>query len=505
MAGSMKNIHAKSAEFQAPQTDFFTIPQTQVRVLKTYMEHFYPKSALGMENMPIQFQVQGSGDLYIDMRFIMLFLKLRIVKRDGGKIKSKTLRELKTQLKVAAEAAAAAKASGSGSGSGSTPAAKKKTSRDEVAEDSEEEEGGTGATTAGEDNVGPVNGLLSALFENVEVRLNGTQVTPQTRYYHTQADMENTLGYCKEAKESHMQNQLYYEDTPGYEDDIMGKNKGLQARKKFSDNSNEFEVYGPLLCGVFGSGRYLLNEVEMNVILTRTPSAFYLMSDKDEYKIEITKAVLMVRKVEMSPSFLAEMNVNLRKESAIYPYRRREIRTFKIMPDETIKIADHLFPGEQPVRVIIGFVDEEAFQGHIGKNPFKYENLDITRLAVFSAGQQYPAVALTPDFSNPGCSTLSFDTTFEGTGIHYGDEGNGITRLNYVKGGKVLWCFDLTQDGTAAAGTHWNTVRVGSFRVEVNLRESPSRPIVGIVYREFDSVMNIDANRRVTVTGTSTT
>jgi len=78
------------------------------------------------------------------------------------------------------------------------------------------------------------------------------------------------------------------------------------------------------------------------------------------------------------------------------------VQTFKIAPDEIVKVVDHLFNGLQPCRVVIGFVDEVAYGGKIDRNPFNFLNLDISTLSITSAGQQFPATALKSDFRYPG-------------------------------------------------------------------------------------------------------
>ena len=66
----------------------------------------------------------------------------------------------------------------------------------------------------------------------------------------------------------------------------------------------------------------LINGVDMNMKLTRTPEAFYLLAPKDDTKvrIKILDATLFITQVELKPPLLlAHANVLAMKRKAHYP------------------------------------------------------------------------------------------------------------------------------------------------------------------------------------------
>ena len=73
---------------------------------------------------------------------------------------------------------------------------------------------GTTALTGGnQTSVAPVNNFLHSLFKQVDVYLNGKQVTPAMSTYAYRAYIETLLNYDVSAKKSQFTSALYYKDT----------------------------------------------------------------------------------------------------------------------------------------------------------------------------------------------------------------------------------------------------------------------------------------------------
>ena len=69
---------------------------------------------------------------------------------------------------------------------------------------------GTKLTGGGQTDVAPVNNFLHSLFKQVDVYLNGKQVTPAMGTYPYRAYIETLLNYDASAKESQFTSALYY-------------------------------------------------------------------------------------------------------------------------------------------------------------------------------------------------------------------------------------------------------------------------------------------------------
>ena len=89
------------------------------------------------------------------------------------------------------------------------------------------------------------------------------------------------------------------------------RNFGLQKRASFTDEGATVDLIGSIHSDIIFQDRFILNEVNVKVQLVRNKDTFWLMSGEanSSYKVKIISAVLLVRKVQLSPSvFLAHAN-----------------------------------------------------------------------------------------------------------------------------------------------------------------------------------------------------
>ena len=107
-------------------------------------------------------------------------------------------------------------------------------------------------------------------------------------------------------------------------------------------------------------------------------------------------------------------------------------------------------------------------------------------------GQQVLGAPLQPSFS--GSSYIrAFYTLFTGGDGISSDTGNTIGREQFVNG-HALYCFDLTPDLSSSCGHHFSV----NLRLELAFEVALSITGNELVYSEFDSVIEIDKDRKVT-------
>jgi hypothetical protein len=133
--------------------------------------------------------------------------------------------------------------------------------------------------------VGPVNNFLHSLFSQVDVSLNGTLITSSTNTYANRAYIETLLSYGSDAKSSHWTSALFYKDEAGTMDkpnpfaaDDGDEISGLVKRQTFAATSGEINMIGRIHSDIFFQERYMLNEVNVRIKLIRSNDAFCLMS-----------------------------------------------------------------------------------------------------------------------------------------------------------------------------------------------------------------------------------
>ena len=439
----MAFLHSHSSECMSSELDLFTLPATQTSIESSSYLHYKPVSSITDDgDAPLEFVVPGASEFYVDLAHTMLYIKARITPVDN---------------------------------------------------DTENEK------------VGPINNFLHSMFNQVDVFFNQKLVSPPNNAYPYRAYIESLLNYSPEAKESHLTTNLWYNDedsafdAPANAASPQPVNTGLVKRKHFTLGGRIFDMVGHLHCDVFNQDKMLLNGVEMRVRLVRSKDAFCLMDASEDgiFKVSIKEATLIVRRVKVSPGIMLAHANALSKTTAKYPITRVEVKSFTLHAGITGDSIDNVILGQLPKRIIIGFVDNRAFNGNRSLNPFNFQHFSLNYLSLNIDGMQVPSKPLQPRFTGRSQEIIeAFHTLFTGTGIHFLNEGNGINRYNYGKG-YFLTAFDLTHDMSAHCATHWNIVRSGSIRIEVGFEQALTQTINCIVYVEYDNVLEIDASRQI--------
>ena len=91
----------------------------------------------------------------------------------------------------------------------------------------------------------------------------------------------------------------------------------------------------------------MLNEGSVKVRLMRNKDSFRLMSGEANasYKVKIISAVLLVRKVQLSPSVFLDHAKALESGLAKYPIRRVVCKTYAIPEETWMEITKSCLPG----------------------------------------------------------------------------------------------------------------------------------------------------------------
>ncbi|XP_035696847.1 uncharacterized protein F54H12.2-like [Branchiostoma floridae] len=311
------------------------------------------------------------------------------------------------------------------------------------------------------------------------------------------------LNFGSEAKQSQLTSELFYQDTPGRlhlvdpypTDQGAVANEGLVKRANMTRNSREVDLIGPLHVDLFHQDRFLLSKVDVKIKLHRSKHQFCLMSPGDQFKIVITEAAVFLRKVNLLPTYQLSIESQLNKQTAKYALKRVQLKPFTIPRGNHSVSSDNLFLGQVPKRVAIALVDNAAFQGSFGTNPFNFQHFNLNYISLCVNGQEVPHKALTPNFAE-GQFVRSYMNLFGTTGKQGQDSGNLIARSDYDKGFTV-WCYDLSPDLCGLGGDHFNIIRQGNLRLELHFAQALDQTVVAVVLAEFDNLLEIDRQRNI--------
>ena len=275
---------------------------------------------------------------------------------------------------------------------------------------------------SGEDYMDLNNTLLEV---KACIKTTNVNVSSATTTYPYRAYIETHLNYGTDAKKSRLQAAMYFIDdnltvSNPLPDSSSARNMGLKRRHGICTAKPTFDMIGPLHVDVFNQSKYMLNGVTMKVRMTRSKDSFVLMAKSDvteSFKVDILWAKLFVRKLKITPSLYLAHERILQQKTAKYPITRVECKVIHLPQGQKSFTHDNLFLGQLPKRIVLGLVDNHAFNGDISLNPYNFQHCNLNYLAVHLDGQQVPWAPLQPSFSGSSYIRAFYTQFTEGDGI----------------------------------------------------------------------------------------
>jgi len=176
-------------------------------------------------------------------------------------------------------------------------------------------------------------------------------------------------------------------------------NEGLATRSTFARQSPEFDMMRRLHADLFFQNRFMLNEVGVKIKLIRSKDTFCLMGAAA--RVSILHASMFVRKVKLMPSVFLAHAKTLENGTAKYPIRRVVCKTFGVPQNYLDVTHEKLFSGQLLTGLVVGLVDNRAFNGNLERNPFNFQHYNLSEIALYLDGQQQFALKpIQPDYEN---------------------------------------------------------------------------------------------------------
>ncbi|XP_041460945.1 uncharacterized protein F54H12.2-like [Lytechinus variegatus] len=186
----------------------------------------------------------------------------------------------------------------------------------------------------------------------------------------------------------------------------------------------------------------------------------------------------------------------MEKITAKYPLNKVDVKAFSLPAGSMSINKDNLFLGQLPNRIIVGFVDTDAYNGIYTKNPYNFKHLNLNFISITVDSETVPMRPLRPNFKEgTGQNYIhAYNSLFMGTNRLFTDKGLDIDREEYI-GGYTLFAFDLTPD--LSDGCHLNLIRQGNLRLELQFEAPLLNTVNCIVYSEGQGLIQIDKARNI--------
>ena len=340
--------------------------------------------------------------------------------------------------------------------------------------------------------VGPVNLLPHALFSNIELHLNGKQVTEPTNHYPYRAFLETLTNYSQDVLTNRMILEGWTMDTAGQlnvTNAHANDNGGLHTRGAWFARSRVVRfLFRPNL-DLFHQDSDIPPNTDIRIRLIPHRVQFYLMANVNNiaYNLRITNLRLWLRTREVSSTCLLLHQSQLHSGSS---YRIAmpsvRIKTLSIPANALRHEFDNIYMGILPHRILLAMVNDGNMSGQWQSNPFNFEHFGLSSLALRVNGEQIPRVAYQPDFGDDAhdykrefCSLLSALDLDRDT-----SRTLSITPDQWANG-YTFFAFRLTPNQSASQLS-------GSVRLEIRFAAANNHIINVLLLAETTSAIEID-------------
>nr|XP_022298542.1 uncharacterized protein F54H12.2-like [Crassostrea virginica] len=180
-------MHRESCVCGMDSLELFQVPPTNIALEDSKWIEYYPvSSTLTSDTAPIEFEIKGQGDEYVDLSQTYIQMLVKFTKDNGTALT-----------------------------------------------------GSTGVSS-------PVNNIVHSLFSEIDLSLNGKVITPGTDTYPYKAYLEKLLSYEHNTLNTQMKAcTMWYKDTPAAMDDLELEDKSYVA-KEFTVSSDKVNITADL-------------------------------------------------------------------------------------------------------------------------------------------------------------------------------------------------------------------------------------------------------------------
>ena len=253
--------------------------------------------------------------------------------------------------------------------------------------------------------VGPANLLAHSLFSNIELSLNGKQVTEPTIHYQYRAYLETLANYSSYVQEKRLVSEGWLLDTASHFDAPNGHdgaNAGLVARKAWIHQSRHHRLILRPRLDLFHQDCDLPPNTDVRLRLIPNRDEFYLITSVNvHYHLTIQSVRFWIRTREVSAQCLLSHQQMLHS-GVNYRIHMPSIRIKTLsIPAGTIRQEfDNLYMGQLPHKIIMGMVLGTHMDGTYGSNPYWFQHFGLTYLVLRVNGELVPRNGFQPNFEN---------------------------------------------------------------------------------------------------------
>lgn len=307
------------------------------------------------------------------------------------------------------------------------------------------------------------------------------------------------MSYSEDSKETFLKDlEGYGTDTPYLFDDATNE-RAVDAAKYMVRNGKPFELFGRLHLDLMFQPRLIPNLTDIKIHVTRARDEFCLMSHvaAQEYKLELIDATFSCRRVKLEPTHQISIENSIKTLGCKWPVQNIVVKTFNVPSGTSAHKLDSIFTnGEVPTRVLVGMTLNSAYYGNFTKNPFLFQNFNLSFASLSFGGKTFPANGYSLDLKENHFIEC-FHKLYEVFGRYPEDFSFGLDREAW-QNGTFLVPFDLSID-ECYKSSFISPKKYGSLNLNLKWNTALTNIITVFVFGFFDNTIHMDVNRGYSV------
>jgi hypothetical protein len=327
------------------------------------------------------------------------------------------------------------------------------------------------------------------MWSQVDVYLQDQKVSSNENYsYRTYYDLSMKTNYA-------MRNFLYWPALydGNNSDDIVyttDERDASSARFQRTRGGREFEVMHQVMTDLSFTTGLLLPHMGLRYVFRHNDDKVRLMTDpanKGKFKFILTKATLLVKRVDIAPHVQMGHEKLLTTKKALYVVPGIETKLRPLGPGLREILIENIQNVRLPSVVTFLFVKTAAHQGDFHRSAFRFENMGIKR-AVLTIGtkQIRESFDFEQDHYVKGYMSMLRSVQNPDMCVSHADYKNNLFQLRYV----------LTPDCSLQ---HLQPLSSENLRLELELDKALEESYTCIIILQTPRVIEVDKHRQVTV------
>ena len=341
-----------------------------------------------------------------------------------------------------------------------------------------------------------VNGIGTAFFKNVTVRMNNQLLNPDDSYYAHKADIENKLYSTQPYKEHILPEIGYLEEkdifdgsTDAFNPDAAARDreKTFFERYSWTNGSTPLEISSRIHSPLFDQLKPLIPGTNLEITFQKNSQNFILLTNVAQPHVILTDFAVEVKFDLCDPEIITDIILQTTKDPLKYQLRIPKIIPFPKAPNLMDLSIHNVFSTTThlPRKIFVAMVKQTAEQGTRNEDPFAYQSFHVNSISLVIAGETRPRLELDTTLKRFNALCAATENVLQG-------ESNGWNRFNYATRNAIVgWDLSPTRSGPLESFSMNSNENVS---ILIKLSAPNDFPITVLLYVEYEEEMLVDAH-----------